>query len=90
MIADPTGHIWYALDIFLSHRFGSSSFKVKAVGSSVALIHPDISAIELNKTFSFFLPSLDFFLLSLFFAFLYRKDIELLGKPTFDPCPGDP
>ena len=24
------------------------------------------------------------------FAFLYRKDIELLGKPTFDPSPGDP
>ena len=23
------------------------------------------------------------------FAFLYRKDIELLGKPTFDPSPGD-
>ena len=21
---------------------------------------------------------------------LYRKDIELLGKPTFDPSPGDP
>ena len=24
------------------------------------------------------------------FAFLYRKDIELLGKPNFDPSPGDP
>ena len=25
-----------------------------------------------------------------FFAFLYRKDIELAGKPTFDPSPEDP